>query len=137
MIGYVANITELSDENIHFRRVLYTGSTLQLVLVSVEPGQELGGEIHAETDQIWRIEAGKGRIVIDGAPHKIEVGDICVVPAGAHHNVICTGHEAFKLCTIYGPPRYRDQLVQTTNAGAADGVFDGQITEHAAAAVRV
>ena len=139
MIGYVANMKELTDENTDFRRVLYTGTKLQLVLMSVEPGNELGGEIHAETDQFFRIEGGKGLVVIDGVTHKIRAGDGIVVPAGAHHNLICTGHDALKLYTIYGPPHHRDQLVQTTRteADASDEAFEGEATEHAAAVVRV
>lgn len=138
MLGYVANIEELTEENTDFRRVLYSGSKLQLVLMSVAPGEELGGEIHADTDQFFRIEQGKGCIVIDGAPHKVKSGDGVIVPAGAHHNVICTGHEALKLYTIYGPPHHRDQLVQKTkvDAEASDESFDGQ-TEQAGGVVRV
>jgi mannose-6-phosphate isomerase-like protein (cupin superfamily) len=139
MIGYIGNIEELTDDNSDFRRVLYTGAHLQLVLMSVPPGQELGGEIHADTDQFFRVEDGKGRIVIDGVPHKVGSGDAVVVPAGAHHNVICTGHEPLKLYTIYGPPQHRDQLVQATKseADASEEKFDGEATEHAAEVVRV
>lgn len=139
MNGYIANIEQLTEQNTDFRRVLYTGSKLQLVLMSVEPGKELGGEIHAETDQFFRIEDGEGRILIDGVTHKIKAGDGIVVPAGAHHNVICTGHDALKLYTIYGPPHHRDQLVQKTKAeaDASEEAYEGQATEQAAEAVRV
>lgn len=139
MIGYVANIEKSTEENTDFRRVLYSGSKLQLVLMSVAPGEELGGEIHAETDQFFRIEEGKGRIVIDGVPHKVEAGDCAVVPAGTHHNLICTGHEPLKIYTIYGPPHHLDQLVQKTKAeaDASDEAFEGQATEQAAEVVRV
>jgi mannose-6-phosphate isomerase-like protein (cupin superfamily) len=139
MIGYVANIEELAKENTNFRRVLYSGSKLQLVLMSVAPGQELGGETHDGTDQFFRIEEGKGRIVIDGTPHKVGPGDGIVVPAGTHHNVICTGHDALKLYTIYGPPHHRDGLLQATKAeaDATDEAFDGTATEHAADVVRL
>jgi mannose-6-phosphate isomerase-like protein (cupin superfamily) len=139
MIGYVGNIEELTEENTDFRRVLYSGLKLQLVLMSIEPGQELGGETHAETDQFFRIEDGKGRIVIDGVTHKVEAGDGIVVPAGAHHNVICAGQKALKLYTIYGPPHHLDQLVQKTKAeaDASSESFQGQATEEAAKAVCV
>lgn len=138
MIGYVGNIEDLTKENTDFRRVLYSGSKLQLVLMSVKPGEELGGEIHADTDQFFRIEDGKGRIVIDGVTHKVKGGDGVVVPAGAHHNVICTGHHALKLYTIYGPPHHRDQLVQKTKAeaDASDETFAGEASEQAAEVVR-
>lgn len=139
MIGYVANIEELTDENTDFRRVLYSGTKLQLVLMSLEPGTEIGGEIHADTDQFFRIEEGKGMVVIDGVTHKVKAGDGIVVPAGAHHNVICTGHDALKLYTIYGPPHHRDQLVQKTKAeaDATEEPFAGQASEQAAEVVRV
>jgi mannose-6-phosphate isomerase-like protein (cupin superfamily) len=139
MNGYVANIEGLTEENTDFRRVLYSGAHLQLVLMSVAPGEELGGEIHADNDQFFRIEAGKGMIVIDGVTHKVKSGDCAVIPAGAHHNLICTGHEALKVYTLYGPPHHRDQLVQKTkaDADASDEAFDGQTTEHVADTVRV
>jgi mannose-6-phosphate isomerase-like protein (cupin superfamily) len=139
MIGYVANIEELTEGNADFRRVIYSGTKLQLVLMSLEPGTDIGGEIHADTDQFFRIEVGKGRVVIDGTPHKVGPGDGIVVPAGAHHNVICTGHEALKLYTLYGPPHHEDQLVQKTKteADASEEAFSGDATERAADVVRV
>ena len=136
MKGYFGNIEELTEENADFRRVLYSGSKLQLVLMSVAPGEELGGEIHSDTDQFFRIEDGKGMIVVDGVTHKVSEGDGVVVPAGAHHNVICTGHDPLKLYTIYGPPHHRDGLVQKTKADAAatDEAFDAP-TERTAGVV--
>ena len=97
MIGFFGNIEDLTEKNTDFRRVLYSGTKLQLVVMSVAPSTELGGEIHDDTDQFFRIESGRGMVVIDGALHKVKAGDDIVVPAGAHHNVICTGHEAMKL----------------------------------------
>jgi mannose-6-phosphate isomerase-like protein (cupin superfamily) len=100
VIGYFGNIEELTEKNSDFRQVPYSGAKLQLVLMSVATGEELGGEIHADTDQFFRIEAGKGMVVIDGATHKVKAGDGVVVPAGAHPNVICTGRHALKFFTI-------------------------------------
>jgi mannose-6-phosphate isomerase-like protein (cupin superfamily) len=139
MIGYVANIEELTEENTDFRRVLYSGTKLQLVLMSLGPGTEIGGEIHADTDQFFRIEEGKGMVVIDGVTHKVKAGDGILVPADTHHNVICTGHEPLKLYTLYGPPHHTDQLVQETKAqaDASDEAFCGQATEQASEVVRV
>lgn len=139
MIGYVANIEKLTEDNTAFRRVLYSGSKLQLVLMSLAPGEELGGEIHSDTDQFFRIEAGKGMIVIGGVTHKVAAGDSAVVPAGTHHNLICTGHDALKIYTIYGPPHHRDQLVQETKteADATHEDFEGEATEHAEKAVQL
>ncbi|PRY80541.1 mannose-6-phosphate isomerase-like protein (cupin superfamily) [Yoonia maritima] len=139
MIGFTGNIEELTEENANFRRVLYSGTKLQLVLMSLEPGEEIGGEIHADTDQFFRFEDGEGRLVIDGKTHKVGPGDGVIVPAGAHHNVICTGHDALKLYTIYGPSHHQDQLVQKTKAEAntSDEAFGGQPTEQVAETVRV
>ena len=139
MNGYCADIEELTEENTDFRRVLYSGTKLQLVLMSLQPGQEIGGEIHADTDQFFLFEDGKGCVVIDGVTHKVGAGDGVIVPAGAHHNVICTGHDPLKLYTIYGPSHHRDQLVQKTKAEAdvSDESFDGQATEQASEVVRV
>ncbi len=139
MIGFVADIEELTEKNTDFRRVLYSGTNLQLVLMSIAPGEEIGGEVHDDNDQFFRIEDGEGRIVIDGHPHKIKSGTGIVVPAGAHHNVICTGHEPLKIYTVYGPSHHLDQLVQKTKAeaDASDEAFDGKATEHAADVVRV
>lgn len=139
MIGYFGNIEELAEENTDFRRVLYSGAKLQLVLMSIDPGSEIGGESHSDTDQFFRIEDGKGRAVIDGVKHKLGPGDGIVVPAGAYHNVICTGHEPLKLYTIYGPAHHQDQLVQKTKAeaDASDETFEGQTTENKAEVVQV
>lgn len=139
MIGFSGNIEELTEENTDFRRVLYSGTKLQLVLMSLAPGEEIGGEIHADTDQFFRFEDGEGRVVIDGNTHKVGPGAGVVVPAGAHHNVICTGHEALKLYTIYGPSHHQDQLVQKTKAEAdvSEEAFEGTATEQVADVVRV
>lgn len=139
MNGYIANIEELAEENNNFRHVLYSGLNLQLVLMSVERGEEIGGEIHSDADQFFRIEAGEGRVVIDGVTHKIKSGDGIIIPAGAHHNLICTGHDTLKLYTIYSPPHHRDQLVQKTKAeaDASEEAFDGQTTEKTAKVVHV
>jgi mannose-6-phosphate isomerase-like protein (cupin superfamily) len=139
VIGFFGNIEEMTEENTNFRRVLYSGTKLQLVLMSLEPREEIGGEIHDNTDQFFRVEDGEGRFVIDGKTHKIGPGDGVVVPAGAHHNVICTGHEPLKLYTIYGPAHHQDQLVQKTKseADASDEAFQGEATEQAAEVVRI
>lgn len=138
MIGYIGNIEKLTEENSNFRHVLYTGTKLQLVLMSIEPGKEIGGEIHTDTDQFFRIESGQGRLLIDSKTHKIKAGDGIVVPAGAHHNLICTGHEPLKIYTIYGPPHHEDQLIQKTKAeaDASAETFEGHATEKADDVVR-
>ena len=131
MLGFVADIEELTVENEDFRRVLYTGQYLQLVLMTLKPGEEIGEEVHEDHDQFFRIEQGEGVVVIDGKRHEIQEDDAIVVPAGARHNVINEGDESLKLYTIYGPPEHRDGVVRATKAEAeaTEEHFDGATTE--------
>jgi len=131
MNGFVADIEELAEHNGNFRHVLYTGKHLQLVLMSLKPGEEIGDEVHKDRDQFFRVEKGKGQIVIDGKTHKIKSDDAIVVPAGSRHNLINTGEKPLKLYTLYGPPNHVDQLVQATKAeaDASKEAFAGATTE--------
>lgn len=131
MKGYLADIEKLTEENTAFRQVLYTGHNLQLVLMALTPGQDIGLETHATHDQFFRIEKGHGEVVIDGVRQKIKGGDGLIVPAGAKHNVINTGDQSLRLYTIYGPPNHIDGLLVQTKAeaDASHEVFDGVATE--------
>jgi mannose-6-phosphate isomerase-like protein (cupin superfamily) len=131
MKGFVADIEDLTEENSDFRRVLYTGKNLQLVLMSLKPGEEIGEEVHEDRDQFFRIEQGKGEVRIDGKASKIEEDDAVVVPAGARHNIVNTGDKPLRLYTLYGPPEHRDGVVHATKADAdrSEEHFDGRTTE--------
>lgn len=131
MEGFVKNIGELTEGNTDFRRVLYTGKHLQLVLMTLVPGEEIGQEVHDDHDQFFRIEGGNGVVVIDGRRRDIKEDDAIVVPAGARHNVINTGTVPLKLYTVYGPPDHRDGIVRATKAEAeaTEEHFDGATTE--------
>lgn len=112
MQGCHVDIETLTKENVDFRHVLYTGHHLQVVLMALKPGQDIGTETHATHDQFFRIEKGHGEIVIDGQSRKVGDGDGIVVPAGVPHNLINTGDKALRLCTIYGPPNHIDRLIE-------------------------
>lgn len=131
MKGFVGDIEDLTGENRDFRRVLYTGKHLQLVLMALKPGEEIGEETHADHDQFFRIEKGRGEILIDGARTPIKGGQAILVPAGARHNLINTGEKSLKLYTIYGSPNHRDGTVRVTRAEAVATPehFDGVTTE--------
>ena len=131
MKGFVEDIEKLTEDNDHFRRVLYTGKHLQLVLMALKPGEEIGEEVHADHDQFFRVEKGKGEVVIDGARTKLKSDDAIIVPAGARHNVINTGDKTLKLYTLYGPPEHRDGVVRATKAEAeaSEEHFEGKTTE--------
>lgn len=131
MKGYLADIETLTEENDAFRHVLYTGHHLQLVLMALQPGQDIGSETHAEHDQFFRIEKGKGEVSIDGVAHKVKGGDGIVVPAGARHNLTNTGEKLLRLYTLYGPPEHMDHLVEQGKAEAdvSTETFDGVVSE--------
>ena len=133
MKGYNENIETLTIDNSDFRRVLYTGKHLQLVLMTLQPGEEIGSEVHDGIDQFFRFEEGEGVVDIDGVENRVEDGSGVIVPSGARHNVRNTGSAPLKLYTIYGPPEHQDQVVQATKEEAEkrhhDEEFDGKTTE--------
>jgi mannose-6-phosphate isomerase-like protein (cupin superfamily) len=131
MKGFVADIEELTEHNSAFRRVLYTGKRLQLVLMSLEPGEDIGEEVHPDRDQFFRVEEGEGEVWIDSRKTKIESDFAILVPAGARHNIKNTGSEPLKLYTLYGPPEHLDGTVQLTKADATASKehFAGKTTE--------
>jgi len=131
MKGFVDDIEELTESNKDFRRVLYTGKHLQLVLMALKPGEEIGEEVHDTHDQFFRIEKGKGEVVIDGVRHKVKSDDAVIVPAGARHNVINTGEKSLKLYTLYGPPDHRDGVIHHAKADVTEEHFDGKTSEEA------
>lgn len=132
MKGFCQNIEKATLDNRYFREVLYTGKHSQLVLMALQPNEEIGMEVHAENDQFFRFESGEGKVIIDGNEYVVADGTAVVVPAGAEHNVINTSTtEPLKLYTIYSPAHHKDGIVRTTKAEAMaqEAEFDGQTTE--------
>ena len=120
MTGYVGAIEALTLENSYFRRVLFTARHSQLVLMCLQPGEEIGDEVHDNVDQFFRIESGEARFVFnEKETHLAHDGDAVVVAAGTYHNVINTSKTApLKLYTIYSPPNHADGTVHKTKADA-------------------
>ena len=87
MRGFIGDIENRAEANQDFRRVLYTGPHMQLVLMSLNPGEEIGEEVHESTDQFFRVEEGKGEVAIDGRRTQIESDDAIVIPAGTVRGV--------------------------------------------------
>ena len=133
MKGYCDDIEKATIDNTDFRRVLYTGKNLQLVVMTLQPGDEIGSEVHTDRDQFFRFEEGNGVVVIDGKENAVEDGSAVIVPAGARHNVINHGSAPLKLYTLYAPPEHKDGVVQSTKAEADarhhDEEWDGETTE--------
>ncbi len=131
MKGFVDDIEELTLGNANFRQVIYTSKEMQLVLMAIQPGDEIGEEVHDDVSQFFRFEAGEGEVWIDGVCTKVKADDVAIVPSGARHNVKSTGAEPLRLYTIYTPPEHIDGTIHKTRAEAqaAHEHFDGRTTE--------
>lgn len=133
MKGYRDDIAALTTANGDFRRVLYTGEHLQLVLMTLQPGEEIGEEVHDDRDQFFRFEEGVGEVRIDGVANPVEDDIAVIVPAGARHNVVNTGGAPLRFYTLYGPPEHKDGTVHRDKAQAErdhdNDHWDGGTTE--------
>ena len=132
MKGFNTVLEKEALKNADFRRVLYTGKHSQLVLMCLQPGEEIGEEVHPHIDQFFRFEKGEGLVVIDGVKHAVKDGSGVIIPSGARHNVINTSKTAeLKLYTIYSPPEHIDKTVRHTKADAVarPEEYDGKPTE--------
>jgi mannose-6-phosphate isomerase-like protein (cupin superfamily) len=128
MKGYIGNIEDETIANTDYRRVLYTSRYSQLVLMSIEPGDEIGSEVHG-LDQFIRIEQGDGKAILDGQEHEIGADDAVVIPASTEHNVVNTGDDVMKLYSIYSPPEHKEGTVHENKSDETEEHFDGQTTE--------
>lgn len=128
MKGYILNIEKETLENTDYRRVLYTAKSSQLVLMSIEPGSEIGEETH-NLDQFIRIEQGEADVYLDDVSHAVSDDFAIVIPAGTKHNVINTGTVPLKLYTVYSPPEHKDGVVEKTKADEFEEHFDGKTTQ--------
>lgn len=125
MTGYIGNIEELTLANTYFRQVIFTGQHAQLVLMCLQPLEEIGEEVHENVDQFLRIEEGEGKVIMNGEEHPIKNGDAIVVAAGTKHNVINVSSEKqLKLYTIYSPPHHKDGTIHKTKKDAETDTTD-------------
>jgi mannose-6-phosphate isomerase-like protein (cupin superfamily) len=122
MTGFVGNIEKLTLKNNYFREVLFTGKYAQLVVMCLQPGEEIGNEVHQTVDQFFRIEEGEAKFVFNGKEEHIVHGtDAVVVPAGTFHNVINTSKDKpLKLYTVYSPPNHPQGTIHKTKAEAEE-----------------
>lgn len=119
MGGYLTDIEKRTMANSFFREVLFTGPHLQLVLMSLRPGEEIGLETHDDVDQFIRVESGQGKAILDGKEHPLEDGSAVVIPARTRHNIVNSSLvDALKLYTIYAPPEHPEGTVHRTKAEA-------------------
>ena len=124
MTGWVGNIEEATIESTNFRTVLFTGANIQLTVMRLAPGEEIGVEMHDHLDQFLRVEQGSGRVTFGPSAERVdeehEVSDdwAIVVPGGVWHNVINTGEDDLKLYSLYAPPEHPPETVHRTKADA-------------------
>lgn len=125
-MAYIPNIEEETLKNSYFRKVIYTDPRMQLVLMSIEPGENIPKEVH-DLDQFIRIEAGEGKAILNGEEFSLKDGSVVIVPKGTEHEIVNTGGEPLKLYTIYTPPEHEDGTVHKTRAEAlaAEEHFEG------------
>ena len=119
---YVVNINRATKANNNYRTTLWTGKHLQLTLMSIRVGGEIGLEVHSDTDQFLRIEQGFGLVKMGKDKHSLTYqkrvcpGTAIFVPAGTWHNLINIGNVPIKLYSIYAPPNHPKGTVQKTKA---------------------
>lgn len=116
--AYNEEVLSLAQANDDFRRVLFTTDRSQLVLMSLQPGEEIGEEVHEGIDQVLAFVAGEGEAVIEGARSRVGTGSVVIVPGGTRHNFINTGATPLRLITVYTPPEHPDGTVHHTKAEA-------------------
>jgi mannose-6-phosphate isomerase-like protein (cupin superfamily) len=129
--GFFANIEKETLDNKNYRKVLYTGTNLQLVLMSLKPNEEVGEEIHEDNDQFFRFEGGNGKVLVNDTEYEVGDGDSVIIPAGSLHNIINTGTKELKMYTIYAPPHHKnDTLFANKDEAEEMGEdFNGQTSE--------
>ena len=121
---FVVNIEEVTKENNTFRTALWTGEHLQLTLMSINVGEDIGLEIHPHLDQFIRIEEGQGLVKMGDRKDKLDFQEkvyddfAFIIPAGTWHNLINTGNKPLKLYSIYAPPQHPKGTVHKTKAEA-------------------
>ena len=119
MAGYVTNIEDKTLENDNFREVLFTAPGIQLVLMTIGVGDEIGLETHDDVDQFIRVESGEGKAILDGREHALEDGSAVVIPRGTEHNIVnVSKSEPLKLYSLYTPPEHPNGTVHRTKAEA-------------------
>jgi mannose-6-phosphate isomerase-like protein (cupin superfamily) len=121
MAGFSTNIEADTLENSDFRRVIYTASHMQLVLMALQVGEDIGQERHDDVDQFIRVESGEADAILNGETHKLTDGSVVVIPAGTEHNVINTSStQPLRLYTIYSPPNHPDGTVNRDKKAAEE-----------------
>lgn len=123
MIGHIQDINSKVKENKNFRQVLDTGEYTQVVIMNINPGEDIGTEVHADTDQVLYLVAGEGKVVLNKEEMPFKAGDLVLVHAGTEHNFITVGSEPMKIITTYSPPHHPVGTIHETKAEAQEAAY--------------
>jgi mannose-6-phosphate isomerase-like protein (cupin superfamily) len=130
--GYQVNIEEIVNNNFDYRTVLYTGKHLQLIIMCLEPGEDIGWKNYSRSDQFIRVESGSGSCLLNNEIYELEPNDALFIPAGARHNILNDNDSvALKIYTLYALPMHKDGISRSTKEESSNKkeYFDGETTE--------
>lgn len=116
--GIAPDLMAVVHDNDYFRRVVATGDHEQVVVMTLAPGEDIGSEVHASTDQVFVLVEGTGVAVLGEEMRSFDDGDLVFVRAGTRHNIINRGDKPLRLITIYAPPEHEPGTVHRTKADA-------------------
>lgn len=117
---HLKNLESIAKNNSNFRTVLATSQHTQVVVMSVNPGEDIGKEIHTKEDQVLYLISGKGVVYLNGIETDFNPGDCVLVSAGTEHNFTTLGDEPMKIITTYSPPHHPDGTIHKTKAEAEE-----------------
>ena len=112
------DIIAMARENEHFRREVMTGPNMQVVVMTIPPGGEIGDEVHPDTDQVLLFVDGEGESILDGRTTPVSAGHLVFVRAGTRHNFVNTGDQPLRIATAYAPPEHQPGTVHRTKEEA-------------------
>lgn len=128
-MSYIGNINQLAIRNDNFREVLWTGENSQLVIMSLNKGEEIGEEVHTNVEQTIFIITGICEAVLNGESKVLSAGDVVVVSKNTKHNFINKGDEVVKIITSYSPPNHIDKRIHKTKEEAINDIEDEKFGE--------
>jgi mannose-6-phosphate isomerase-like protein (cupin superfamily) len=128
--GFHTNIESDTIKNDHFRKVLFTATSLQLVVMSLKPGEDIGLEMHSNVDQFIRVDEGSGEALIGDKKYSLKDGDAIIIPRGSKHNITAS-EEGIKVYTLYSPPNHIDKTIHKTKQDAIEDEADESFGERA------
>ena len=115
---HLKNLEQQAKDNTTFRTVVANSKHTQVVVMHINPGEDIGLETHPDNDQVLYLVSGRGEAVLNGEKSEFNAGDCVLVPAGTEHNFTTVGDEPMKIITTYSPPHHPEGTVHQTKADA-------------------